>query len=338
MDDICFEEVYDDETGQWVEQDVADGTLLEVELVWVPESELPALLERREMPFARMEAFSLCAEVILNDFGVNVLNALLNVCPPLEEFLDAGRVNYPIPELWGYLGLTELAAYLGRVELLDTLLRRGGNVNGRPGPDALPVSPLDAAAWGGSLNCVERLLQEPGLDLSFTAHLQRLWARPEPDENQRRCLRRVAPLVAGTEFPDRGPVPISGKLHPAVAVETGNGELFLRLCRERGCLSPKDGDGTLNMLWVEAALVKRKDPPDMLLALLEVFPEALKRREGRALLVLSAADYPEDARLEPWLRQLRGKALPLSLLSEHFPGWEKDGPQTQKIRKRLGSA
>ena len=91
-------------------------------------------------------------------------------------------------------------------------------------------------------------------------------------------------------------------------------------------------DGTL--LEVEPVWVPESELP----ALLEVFPEALKRREGRALLALSAADYPEDARLEPWLRQLRGKALPLSLLAEHFPGWEKDGPQTQKVRERLGSA
>lgn len=76
----------------------------------------------------------------------------------------------------------------------------------------------------------------------------------------------------------------------------------------------------------------------MLLALLELFPEALERREGRALLALSAADHPGDTRLEPWLNRLSGKCLPYSLLAEHFPGWEKDGPQVQKSRERSRSA
>ena len=332
---VWSEEVYDDETGQWIEPDDADESFLELELAWVQESDLPAMLERRSSPFSKTEAFSLCAETILYDFSANVLSALLDVCPPLEEFLEAGRVNCPVPEFWDPLGLTELAAYLGREELLDLLLRRGGNVNSRPAPYLFPISPLEAAAWGGSLGCVERLLREPGLDLSFTAHLQRLWARPQPDKGQRRCLRRIAPQVVGVEFPDRGPVPIPENLCPMTAVEMGNEELFLRLCRERGRLSKADGAASLNTLWGEAALAGRQDPPDMLLALLEHFPEALECREGRALLALSAADYPGDVRLDPWLDRLSGKRLPFSLLAEHFPGWEKDGPQTQKIRERL---
>ena len=338
MDDIHFEEIYDDETGQWIEQDAADGPFLEVELVWVPESDLPALLERRKTPFARAEAFPLCAEVILNDFSVHVLNALLNVCPPLQELLDAGRVDCHIPEFWDPLGLTELAAYLGREELLDLLLRRGGNANARPEPRLFPVSPLEAAAWGGNPGCVERLLREPELDLSFTVHLQRLWAKPELTEDQRQCLRRIAPLVADTAFPDRGPVPIPAAFCPMIAVEMDNGALFLRICRERGRLSRADGSAALNTLWAEAALVKRQDPPDMLLALLEVFPEALAHRECRALLMLSAADFPEDSRLEPWLNRLSVKRLPFSLLAEHFPDWEKDGAKPRKIRERLGLA
>lgn len=293
---VRHEEVYDDETGQWIEQEDADGSYfeLELDLVWEQEPDLLALLKQRNRPFAKTEAFSLCAGVILHDFGAGVLNALLDVCPPLETFLDTGRVDHPVPEFWGSLGLTELSAYLGREELLDLLLRRGGNVNGRPTPDAFPISPLEAAAWGGSLGCVERLLEEPGLDLAFTAHLQRLWAKPELDEGQRRCLRRIAPQVAGLAFPDRGPVPIPGKLYPAAAVEMGNGELFLRLCREQGHFSREEAENALEMLWVEAALAKRRDPPDMLLALLVIFPDALKHREGRALLALSAADYPGD--------------------------------------------
>ena len=332
---VWSEEVYDDETGQWLEQDVVDESYLELALVWEQELTVQALLARRSRPFSRTEAFSLCALVILNDIGGDVLTALLDVCPPLEEFLDAGRVDYPVPEFWDPLRLTELAAYLGREELLDILLRRGGNVNARPASKIFPISPLEAAAWGGSPGCVERLLREPGLDPSFTVHLQRLWARPGMDENQRRCLQSIAPKVTGMEYPERGPAPVPGQLCAAVAAEMGNGELFLRLCRERGRLSRADAEAALNTLWAEAALAKRRDPPDMLLALLEVFPEALKRREGRALLALSAADCPGDVRLEPWLRQLRGKALPLSLLSEHFHGWEKDGPQTQKVQKRL---
>ena len=332
---VWSEEVYDDETGRWLEQDDADGSYLELALVWEQELTVQALLARRSRPFSRTEAFSLCALIILNDVGGDVLTALLDACPPLEEFLDISRVDCSVPEFWDPLGLTELAAYLGREELLDILLRRGGNVNARPAPRLFPISPLEAAAWGGSPGCAERLLREPGLDLSFTVHLQRLWAKPELTENQRQCLRRIAPRIAGTAFPDEGPVPIPGTFCPMVAAEMGNGELFLRLCRERGRLSRADGSAALNTLWAEAALAKRQDPPDMLLALLEVFPEALERRECRALLALSAADYPEDSRLEPWLRQLRGKALPLSLLSEHFPGWEKGGPQAKKIRERL---
>ena len=117
-------DVYDDETGQWIEQDDGDESFLELELAWVQESDLLAMLEQRSSPFSRTEAFSLCAEVILYDFSSNVLSALLDVCPPLEEFLDAGRVDCPVPEFWDPLGLTELAAYLGREELLETL--RGG--------------------------------------------------------------------------------------------------------------------------------------------------------------------------------------------------------------------
>ena len=335
MDGFWFEEVYDDETGQWIEQNDVEGPYLELALVWEQELTVQALLERRSDPFPWTEAFSLCALVILNDIGGDVLTALLDVCPPLEEVLDAGGVDYPIPEFWGYLGLTELAAWLGREELLDILLRRGGNVNCRPSPDAFPVSPLEAAVWGGRPECVERLLREPGLDLSFTVHLQRLWAKPELTGDQRQCLRRVAPLVAGTAIPDQGPVPIPENFCPLIAVEMGNEALFLRLCREWGRLSRTDAETALTVLWGAAALAKRQDPPDMLLALLEVFPDALKRREGRALLALSAADCPGDARLEPWLKQLRGKRLPLSLLSAHFPGWEKDGPQTLKVQKRL---
>lgn len=332
---VWHEDVYDDETGQWIEQDDGDEPFLEMELAWVPEPDLLAMLEQRSSPFSKTEAFSLCAGMILYDFSADVLRALLDVSPPLEEFLNAGRVDCPVPEFWDPLGLTELAAFLGREELLDLLLRRGANANARPAPNLFPVSPLEAAAWGGSLECVERLLREPGLDLSFTVHLQRLWAKPELEGGQRRCLQRIAPSVAGTAFPDEGPVPVPKTLCPMLAVEMENGELFIRLCRERGRLSPADGEAALNTLWAEAALAKRQDPPDMLLALLEVFPEALERREGRALLALSATDHPGDVRLEPWLNRLSGKRLPLSLLAEHFPGWEKDGPQTLKIRKRL---
>ena len=331
---VWHEEVYDDETGRWIEQDDADEPFLEAELVWVQGSDLPAMLGRRSSPFSKAEAFSLCAEVIRYDFSAGVLSALLDVCPPPEEFLDAGRVDCPVPEFWDPLGLTELAAYLGREELLDLLLRRGGNVNARPAPGRFPISPLEAAAWGGDPGCVERLLREPGLDLSFTVHLQRLWAKPELDGGQRRCLQRIAPLAAGTAFPDEGPAPIPKTFCPMIAVEMGNGEFFLRLCRERGRLSPADGAAAMNTLWAEAALAKRQDPPDMLLALLELFPEALEYREGRALLALSAADRPGDVRLDPWLDRLWGKRLPFSLLAEHFPGWEKDGPRTQKTRER----
>ena len=67
---VWHEETYDDETGRWVEQDGVDESFLEVDLVWARESDL---LERRDRPFARAEAFSLCAGVILNDFSVSDL-------------------------------------------------------------------------------------------------------------------------------------------------------------------------------------------------------------------------------------------------------------------------
>ena len=317
------QEVYDDETGQWVPED--------------PEAELLALA-LSSAPFSESEAFALCTDAILNGGDPGELDALLDKCPPLADFLNASRIDFPIPDFWGYLGLVELASYLGRTKLLDVLLHRGGNVNVRPTAHTLPMSPLEAAAWGGSLGCVERLLAEPTLDLSFSVNLQRLWARLGLEEGQRRCLQRIAPQVTGMEFPDQGPVPIPETFFPIAAIDQANEELFLRLCRERGKLTPTEAEPALGMLWTQASLLDRRDPPDMLLALLELFPEALERQEGRALLALNAVRFPQEARLEPWLKRLRNKPIPLDLLDEHFAGWERDGINTRRLRERLGIA
>lgn len=329
---VLFEEVYDDETGTWIEEETGEE--------WLRPASLD-LLKGPEAPLSRDEAFTLCATAILNGSSSRDFEAVLDLCPSLPNFLNIKTVAYSIPDVWSYPGLVELAAYLGRANLLDSLLRRGGNVNVRPAPSApgtLPISPLEAAVYGGSLECVERLLDEPTLGLSFSTQLQRLWAKPALDSDQRRCLQRIAPQVAGMAFPDHGPVPIPEKFLPAVAIEMGNGELFLRLCRERGKLTLSEAESALDTLWVSASLMHRADPPDMLLALLDLFPEAIERQEGRALLALSGGNYPQDTRLEPWLEQLRSKSIPLELLDEHFAGWEKAGVNTRRLRTRMGIA
>lgn len=103
---------------------------------------------------------------------------------------------------------------------------------------------------------------------------------PRPNTDQLRCLRRIAPRVRGMDFPEDGPVPIPETFHPMAAVEMGNGALFLRCCRERGGLSRADAEHSLKMLWTQAALAGRQDAPDMLLALLKQYPEALEQKEG----------------------------------------------------------
>lgn len=297
---VVGEERYDDASGEWFEEG-------ELELLWDPDLAAKILRSRRDRPFSKAQAFTLCATVILDDLGGQVLEALLDVCPPLEDFLGVSRVDYPVPDFWGELGLVELCAYLGREELLDILLRRGGNVNVRPGPEAFPLSPLEAAAWGGSLACVERLLCEKALDLTFSVHLQRLWAKLQQPglekrtEAQKRCLERVAPLVAGMDFQETGPIPQT--LHPAMAAEMGNDALFVRLCRQRG-LTPKEAHGALEMLWIKAALEGRQDLPEMLLALLECFPAALELEKGQELLARSVAAFPKDIRLKAWKSRL----------------------------------
>ena len=330
---ILSEEVYDDDLDDWTEEDEEDG----------PGPASMDLLKGLEAPLSAGRAFDLCATAILNYSSSRDFHAILDFCPPLPDFLNVKAVDFSIPNVYGYPGLVELAAYLGQAKLLDLLLRRGGNVNVRPTPNtsgAFPISPLEAAVWGGSMECVERLLAEPTLDLSFSAQLQRLWARPSLDSDQRRCLQHVAPLTAGMEFPDAGPVPIPEKFFPAVAIEMDNQELFLRLCQERGRLTTEEAKPALGMLWVAATLMDRNDPPDMLLALLDLFPEALNLEAGPALLALAAVNYPYDLRLEPWLKKLRNIPIQviIALLDEHFTGWELTGVNTRRLRTRMGGS
>ena len=330
---ILVEEVYDDATDDWTEEDGTEG----------PGPASVDLLKGLDAPLSKGRAFDLCATAILNGSGSRDFNAILDFCPPLPDFLNVRAVDFSIPNVYGYPGLVELAAYLGQAKLLDLLLRRGGNVNVRPTPHtsgAFPISPLEAAVWGGSMECVERLLLEPTLDLSFSAQLQRLWAWPSLDSDQRRCLQRVAPQMTGMEFPDQGPVPIPEKFFPAVAIEMDNQELFLRLCQERGRLTQEEAKPALGMLWVAATLMHRNDPPDMLLALLDLFPEALDLEAGPALLALAIVNNPYDLRLEPWLKKLRNIPIQVILasLDEHFAGWGLTGVNTRRLRKRMGIA
>lgn len=323
---------FEDDAEDEIEEEYLE---LELDLVWAQELSIQALLNRRDRPFTKVEACTLCTAAIVNGLSGDLFAALLDCCPPLEEFLTISRVDCHVPEFWGYLGLVELAAYLGREELLDILLLRGGNVNARLAFPEFPVSPLEAAVWGGHLPCVARLVQEPALQLAFTAHLQRLWAKRDLEPGQRKCLQLLAPALTGLEYPDSGPVPIPEALLPAAAAEMGNVELFARMCRERAPLTADMGNGSVQMLWARAALMGEQDGPDMLLALLEAFPAATRRRECRALLLLSGANAPGDARLDPWLRRLKNRALPLELLEEHFPGWGPDGPMTRKAVQRI---
>ena len=69
-------------------------------------------------------------------------------------------------------GLVERAAGRNRVDILDILLSRGGNVN-RLGSGR---SPLEAAMEGCAHHSVERLLQEPELDVTLTKRLLNCWS------------------------------------------------------------------------------------------------------------------------------------------------------------------
>ncbi len=284
---------------------------------------LYALLRRPERELYASETFQLCSKALENGMTAKAFSALLDHGPPLMEVLSKGKQNWDD-------GLVEKAAGRDRVDILDILLSRGGNVN-RLGSGR---SPLEAAVEGCALHSVERLLQEPELDVTLTKRLLNCWRLADSGLVQLDfCLQAAAPRLLGKEPSLQDPIPIPDQLTISRTVEGENWPLVRRLCKERG-LSQNEGKRVLKKFAIKWRLKPENMPEREKAELMEcaaaldsvltACPKLLRSSRAWLLLVVYTLQYPEGnwSVLAPWLSQIQDQTVQLDEVLAGFALYE----------------
>lgn len=284
---------------------------------------LYALLRRPERELSASETFQLCSKALENGMTAKSFSALLDHGPPLMEVLSKGKQNWDD-------GLVEKAAARDRVDILNILLSRGGNVN-RLGSGR---SPLEAAVEGCALHSVERLLQEPELDVTLTKRLLKCWSLADTGRvGLDFCLQAAAPRLLGKNPGLQDPIPIPDQLTISQTVESENWALVRRLCKERG-LSQNEGRAALKRFEPPNLMLLEPDPIEMskrlkteimesaaaLDSMFTACPKLVQGRQARLLLVIYTLQYPEEnwSVLAPWLAQIQDQTVLLEEVLAKF--------------------
>ncbi|MCI8399183.1 MAG: hypothetical protein HFF90_07265 [Oscillibacter sp.] len=99
---------------------------------------LYACLRKMHRTFSPAFAYSVCSLALDCRLTLRAFTALLDHCPPLEDFLYG---FYESILLGAYCGLVEKAAALDRADVLDLLLSRGPALTDAPSMTSRPSKP-----------------------------------------------------------------------------------------------------------------------------------------------------------------------------------------------------
>lgn len=269
-----------------------------------------AALRKYQHLFSPEGAFLLIQQALEYELTIHAFLSILKRCPPVEEFLFSSQADTCF---LGIHGLVELAAYLNRTDVLALLLERGGNVNRFP---AFSLSPLEAALEGTALGSVELLVQQPELDTAWTPRLLSFWSCQDPEPPKLEfCIQAVAPRFFPETYSLHAPLPIPDEPEmTALAIRNENWLLARRLLHERPPRSQKE---IRSILTAFQSLNQQTDQPNCvstLIALLEVRPGLLRRRDACQVLLRYWLLFspPCLSPLQPWVERIPFSHMELS--------------------------
>lgn len=269
-----------------------------------------AALRKYQHLFSPEGAFLLIQQALEYELTIHAFLSILKRCPPVEEFLFSSQADTCF---LGIHGLVELAAYLNRTDVLALLLERGGNVNRFP---AFSLSPLEAALEGTALGSVELLVQQPELDTAWTPRLLSFWSCQDPEPPKLEfCIQAVAPRFFPETYSLHAPLPIPDAPEmTALAIRNENWLLARRLLHERPPRSQKE---IRSILTAFQSLNQQTDQPNCvstLIALLEVRPGLLRRRDACQVLLRYWLLFspPCLSPLQPWVERIPFSHMELS--------------------------
>ena len=211
--------------------------------------------------------------------------ALDATCQAFTRAVDHG------PLAWEKLQqLAFEAARGGRWEHLTALLERGVQIDTGNRP---VTSPLVGAVWGGSMKCLEVLLDWPGVTPFYPGELLEEWARGDMGNTLLDfCLRTIAARWMPVEYSPLAPLPIPAELKLEYAVEAENWPLALRMVGE-GRVTAEDFQ-TVIQKWPQLAW--EKDFLPVASAILAQQPELAERDQTADWLVMAAlGSQPDDS-------------------------------------------
>ena len=210
--------------------------------------------------------------------------ALDATCQAFTRAVDHG------PLAWEKLQqLAFEAARGGRWEHLTALLERGAQVD--IGNQPL-TSPLVGAVWGGSMKCLEVLLNWPGVTPFYPGELLDEWARGGMGDIMLDfCLQTIADKWMPDQYSPFDPLPIPQELKLEHAVGAENWPLALRMGRE-GRVTAEDFQ-TVIQKWPQLAADKNFLP--VASAILAQQPELAEDDRTADWLVMAALESQPDA-------------------------------------------
>lgn len=288
---------------------------------------LYACLQKTREPFNEYDSYSLCKDVLESQWSLQVFQAILEHCEPLETFCFYPLHNYVTP--FGTGGLVQEAAANDCPEILQYLLDQGFSPNRKSQSES---SALEAALWRGSVRCVELLCKREDVDTSVTENLRCVWGRlgvyPQAEAGYRIAARRI--LGYSEEGPRRD-VPLLPGFRISHAVKCENFTLIERLLRDT-TVTVNQGKEILELL-----LCYAEDIPFCARWLDKLFaacPALLRNQTARgmlALCMLGCEDESEEQLLRPWVDKLPGREIVLTfqvissfeaVLGLHLCRWE----------------
>lgn len=259
----------------------------------------------------------------------NLMNALLDHCPPIPEFQFQG------------VGLTSsllnVAAKYDKSKMLDILLRRGADPGGGPTPlTARP--PVEVTFCSGSYLSLKRLLEIPDLQVELTEEMLETWGNlrlqtDTPFQNNillSWCCQLMLERLTGLPTAPFDPLPIPQEMRLGHALCHGNPELALRICETRPLTDADIRDleqhYTLNnrctLLEVgcsEALRIMQIWYAHILVQALEQFPHLLAAPWMRFAVASTALALPTpDEDLQCWVARMPDGDIPMHNLPTHF--------------------
>lgn len=289
-------------------------------------------LRKREGLFARKEAHKLCKTAIQNGFTKKAFETLLGKCPPVDLF----RYEEPCDHIFGHgLDIPGYAAMFDRADLLEVMLVQDIEIDHY----FQWCSILEASLEACSIDCVELMLAQEGLNIPITEQLLYIWGDVGKAPISDICYASVASRIFDCHIDlNVEEVPLLPGMKTYHAISRYNWPLFRRICREIG-------EEAINKRYVSelvaTILYDSEDNLENLDALLTAYPNALRKEKVRSHLVTYALHGPDkvDETLKKWLDRMHGGMVVMNCFN-HFSGsWyrELDGLTMAKWEDKIGT-